>query len=102
MPTLQAVEIVLRDPVTNERIVVETARLIDIQNLQDTVDNNLTPVPHFQQAAQVVLFSKSNTRTYPQTMNALRSADDARIAAGDYVGLGEGAKAALLIQDTLQ
>lgn len=77
----------------------EVAEQIDIDNLQNQINQITVTVPYFQQAAQVILFAKTNTNSYPQSMNALRSQDDTFISDGSYTGLSEGDKAQLLIDN---
>ena len=69
---------------------------LEFNNLVQTVANITVTVPHFQQASQLVFFNKNNPNNYPQTLSQLKTLDDGFIANGDYIGLTEGQKAALL------
>ncbi len=80
-----------------ERELKEIPEYVDFQTLEERLNAITVIVPYFQQAAQVILFAKANTNTYPRSMTALRDQDDTLIATGSYDGLTEGAKAQLLI-----
>lgn len=54
-------------------------------------------LPYFSQAAQVVVFAKTNMNNYPTTMRTLREQDDILIGLNSYDGLSEAEKAQLLI-----
>lgn len=71
---------------------------LEFNNLSQTVGNITVTIPYFQQAAQLVLFDKDNTSSYPNTMNSLRNNDNNLIANNSYNGLTEGAKALILAQ----
>lgn len=72
----------------------------DLEEVVERLDAAVLQVPYFQQAAQVILFAKTNTNTYPRTMSALRDTDDHLIRTGAYKGLTEGQKAKLLVEAT--
>lgn len=81
-----------------KRALKDVPEYVDFESLQERIDAITVVIPYFQQAAQVVLFAKENTNTYPKSMKSLRGQDDELIKNGSYTGLTEGAKAKLLVE----
>lgn len=93
---LTAITVKLRDA-NNNPILVKAASFEDIEQIEERLSQITIEVPYFQQAAQFILFAKTNTNTYPVSMRTLREQDNLLIDAGAYLGLTLGEKAQLLI-----
>lgn len=83
-----------------ERVFTEIPDIVETDNLKERIDKIVVEVPYFNQAAQLILFLKENTNTYPNTKRALGRVDDRLIASAAYLGLTEGEKAQLLFHET--
>lgn len=92
----------VRDPETKERIFTKIPDEIEHNNLKEKVDGIQVTIPYVQQAFQVILFSLTNSRNYPQTRDAIETQDNIFKADNSYNGLTEGAKAQLLIDTLLE
>ncbi len=75
---------------------------VENKNLKERLDVVVIEIPYFQQACQLVLFLKENTKSYPNTMKSFREQDDLLIANNSYEGKSEGEKAKLLSDKVIE